>query len=192
MNQNNDNNIIDPIIKTSLEYYDENQLKIDKIYSNIKYILIVDNKNFPNEIHLLDKDKNLILKSKYETIGFYIPKSKNWKWAWAVSRLNNNSTAQSKKLLSYALDLDFRKNYLVKSLLINSNVMMKNNIQLDIHLALYSYKCKKKMIFKYYIHYYSPVDINVNSKLYDYSQIINSPDIDDFIITYLSIIEYDD
>jgi hypothetical protein len=137
----NDNQI-DPIIKTSLEYYDENQIKINKIFSKIKYIIIVNNKNFPNDIHFLDKDKNLILKSKYETIGFYIPKTKNWKWAWAISRLSNNLTTQSKKLLSYALDLD--KNYLVKSLLINSNVIMKNDIQLDIYLALFSYKCKKK------------------------------------------------
>lgn len=189
---NKNDTIIDSIIKTSLEYYDENQLKINKIFLNIRYILLIDNKNFPNEIHLLDKDKNIIFKSKYELIGFYIPKSKNWKWAWAVSYLNNNLTTQSKKLLSYALDLDFRKNYLVKSLLINSNVIIKNDIQLDIYLALYSYKCKKKMIFKNYIHTNNPISTTNNSKLFDYLQIINHSNIDDFIIQYLSLIEYDD
>jgi hypothetical protein len=48
------------------------------------------------------------------------------------------------------------------------------------------------MIFKFYVHTYQPIEIKDNKRIFDYEQIINSPEIDNFIIQYLSIIEYDD
>ena len=59
-------NIIDNIIKSSLEYYDTYQPKVIDILNDIYYIKIINNKNITDEIIFFDKNKKEIFKSSYE------------------------------------------------------------------------------------------------------------------------------
>ncbi len=182
-------NNIDPIIKTSLEYYDSHNIKIDKFIKDIVYLEFINNNNQTDQIKFYDNDKNLLLISSYEIIGFYIPQNKIWKWAWAVPTIVKKYTYYARKILSYAFDLDSIKDYLVKSSLINSKVSIMNNIQLDIYIALASYISKKPFIFKFYNSIYNDGD-NDDSNLINYQKILKDTEIDNYIISYIIILDY--
>ena len=109
-----------------------------------------------------------------------------WRWAWSMPTLSKNDTLISRKILNYAFDLEPTKEYILRSALINSSTLIKNNLQLDIHIALSSYLIKKPFIFKL------PIGFNQNStdKFISYKNIFSDKLYDNFIISYLLILDY--
>jgi hypothetical protein len=136
---------VNNLIKKSLEYYDKRQTK-NKYYWNESDIFI---ENKENKITIVDsKDPNNIkLKSTYEVLGIFDNQTKVWIWAWLLPFLSYNETIISRKLLEYGLKLEPGSNtndhFYIKSQLLNSRILIEDDIELDIHLALVSYLVKE-------------------------------------------------
>jgi hypothetical protein len=194
--QENEDIKLDTTIKDALEFYDKNCEKYDDFFKKINYIKLVDNNNLTDEIVFYDKNKNVLLKSSYEPLGIYIPKQQLWKWAWSVPTWHKKYTFISRKILDYAFNLDQKKEYLLRSKLINSKIKIYNDLQLDIHIAISSYIGKQPLIFKFYNRIFDNDNDNdsvsdSDPELFKY----NSEDIDyneDYMIIYFFLLNYDD
>jgi hypothetical protein len=173
-------------IRSALEYYDNHQLEIIELLKKIEYIKFINNAPSTNQIIFFDSDKKILLESNYESLGFYFQTSNIWRWAWSMPTLSKNDTLISRKILNYAFDLEPTKEYILRSALINSKILIKNNLQLDINIALSSYLIKKPFIFKL------PIGFNDNSKddYISYKNIFTHKSYDKFIISYLYILDY--
>jgi len=195
MNNINEN-LLDPIIKNSLEYFDSNQPKIQKIINNIEYIEFIISNDKIDQIYFYNSEKIKFFESRYEILSIFIPQTNIWKWSWSLPTAGKKNTFITRKILEYAFNLNPEKDYLLKSTLINSKIKIINNIQLDIHLALSSYLSKKPFIFKFYI---VPLNVNENidentkknfKNLYSYKKVLNDKNIKNYISVYLLLIDY--
>ncbi len=92
--------------------------------------------------------KQTILETEVELLAVYYDKYQLWAWAWSLSGLNNSTIYLSKKLLIYALDLGADLTY-IKSILTTSRGVIKDNIQVDVNLALGSTFIKQPYIYPF-------------------------------------------
>lgn len=184
------------IILNSLEYYDNNNEKYNKLLSKVKYYSL-ENKYGDMEHHEItfyDKNKKVIFKSDYELIGLYNNFSNTWAWAWSLPWAKKNETYLSRKILYYGLDIIPEVNtQFLKSELITSRFRISNLIQLDIHIAIASYLSKIPLTYGLY---YSPQltkpDKNGLYPIYDQSDLNNNLSKDDegYQIFYLYLLNY--
>lgn len=192
------NNLIDPIIKSALEYYDQYQPKIQKILDKLEYIEIINNGNVTDQFIFYDGDNNIILKSKFEVLSIYIPQNNVWKWSWSLPTASAKNTFISRKILDYAFTLTSNNDYMLKSTLINSKITITNTNQLDIYIALSAMLSKTPFIFKIYL---IPLKINESSEnqkrnndkkgnFYYYKKIINNEERHNYISLYSLIIDW--
>lgn len=149
---------INHLIKKSLEYYDDQQ------NTNINYLknshLLFEKENV---IKIVEEDNhdNIKLQTNYEILGIFDYQTKIWIWSWLLPYLNTSETVISRKLLDYGLKLEPDSNtndhFYIKSQLLNSRILIENNIELDIHLSLISYLVKDlyNFIFPYKLFYNS-------------------------------------
>jgi hypothetical protein len=103
-----------------------------------------------DDIIFYDEHKNILLKSSYEILGVYLPKTKLWKWSWSIPTFHKKYTFISRKTLEYAFNLDTNTELPLRADFLNSKIKIVNNLQLDIHIALSSHLGKQPLIFKYY------------------------------------------
>jgi len=187
-------NINKSIIKTSIEYYDSYQTKIDNILNNTEYIKIIENNNITNQIIFYDKNKKILLKSSYEILSLYLPEQQIWKWSWSIPTISKKYTYITRKLIDYALSLVDFNDIFIKSILTNSKIKIENDIQLDILLALFSKFTKKPFIFKYLVIPDIPkVKIN-NDEFIHYKEIITNKKYDKYknnLVQYFIIIDFE-
>jgi hypothetical protein len=141
---------IDSTIRDSLEFYDKNQELYNGFFKKIKHIKLVNNINMTDDIIFYDEHKNILLKSSYEILGVYLPKTKLWKWSWSIPTFHKKYTFISRKTLEYAFNLDTNTELPLRADFLNSKIKIVNNLQLDIHIALSSHLGKQPLIFKYY------------------------------------------
>ena len=191
------NNLDPSIIKTSIEYYDSFQPKINDILNNTEYIEFIDNNNITDQIIFYDKDKKIIFKSAYECLSFYLPTEKIWKWSWSIPHIAKKHTYITRKLIDYAVSLDTLYDGFIKTILVNSKIIVNNNIQLDIFLALFSKLTKKPFILEYPHIPHKEVKTNDSSKKFNnlvpYKEIINNQKYDGTnqnLIEYLIILDF--
>lgn len=153
------------IIKDALRYYDTNKEIFDKISKKFdNFELIKTHRSEYATIKFYDNKQRLLKEYKYQTISYYSPSIKLWKWAWSHPELKKSDTILSRKLLNYALDLDYSsRNLFLKSQLTTSRFNIESDIQIDIHLALFSYLTKQKNI--YYIGFNEKGHIKSNTNL---------------------------
>ena len=138
------------LIPDSLEYYDKNCEIYEDLFKSVKYIKIVKPTTDMDYsfIHMYDKDKKEILKSRYENIGIYNNKSHTWAWAWSIPNFLKNTTRIARKIINYGMELSPDSNFL-KTELITSRFRITSFIQLDMHVAIASYLSKKPVVYKY-------------------------------------------
>jgi len=195
---NDDTDIIDPIIRNSLEYYDANQPKIQEILDKIEYIEIINNGNITDQFIFYDVNNNVILKSRYEVLSIYTPLNNIWKWSWSIPTAKSKNTFISRKILEYAFSLNSETDYLLKSILINSKINILNKNQLDIYLALSAMLSKKPFILRIYLIPFEKKDESdensnnndPNITKYFYKKIINNPEKKNYISLYTFIIDW--
>ena len=140
-------------ITDALEYYDNNNDKYEELLKKVTYVELKKHTGEMNndEMILYDKDKKVILTSRYELIGIYENLSKTWIWAWSMPSLPSKSTKLSKKILYYGTELGPEYTFL-KAELVTSRFQITNEIQMDMHIAISSYLSKQPLIFKYYLY----------------------------------------
>ena len=181
--------LIFSLIRNSLEYYDEYQPRIQKLLDKIEYIKIIN-----DEYIFYDSDDNIIFKSRIETLSMFTPQNNTWRWSWSVPFAKYNNTLISRKILDYAFTLNTSTDLILKSSLINSKIIITNQYQIDIYLALSSMLSKKPFIFRLYLFPFFDDDDdkkknNLNN-IYYYKKIINHPDKHKYISVYSFIIDW--
>jgi hypothetical protein len=177
----------DKIIRNSMEYYDKNKEKTDILKSKLRYIKFSYKDYLNDKILFYDKNKELILESKIQLLSIYYPKNNIWKWSWSIPSAHKNSTFLVRKILDYAFDLNNESEFMLKYLLLNSQIKIINDLQLDINLALSSYISKIPFIFEYNM---IPVSANEDD-LIDYKDdILNSPYLPGSMSAYFLILDY--
>ena len=111
------------IVTNSLDYYDKNKEKYDKLLSKIKFykVLKISSDLDHSKILFYDKNKKYMFETRYEIIGLFNKITNTWVWAWSIPYFNKNSTFISKKILNYGLDIPSdQENKFLKSELITS------------------------------------------------------------------------
>lgn len=186
-NFTDDENLTYSLIRNSLEYYDKNQQDIQKILDKIEYIKIIDGVNVNDEYIFYDSNDKQILRSRIETLSMFIPHSNTWKWSWSVPFAKYTNTLISRKILEYAFTLNTSTDLILKTTLINSNIIITNQNQIDIYLALSAMLSKKPFILRLYLY---PLDKDKKNNVYYYKDVINHPDKNKFISVFSFIIDW--
>jgi hypothetical protein len=147
------------LVTTALEYYDMNNETYNNAFKNVYYTKFIQAENDleHNIIIYYDKNKNEIMRSKYEVIGLYNSNSNTWTWAWAISSFKKNNTNIVRKIWNYGAVLDPTVKYL-KTELITSRFRVADPIQLDIHVSIASYLSKNPLIYKHYSYVHPKID----------------------------------
>jgi hypothetical protein len=182
-------NLKPSIIKSSIEYYDSFQEKINSLLNKTEYIEFIDNNNITDQIVLYDKNKKEIFKSSYECLSFYSPSIKTWKWSWGIPMLSKKYTYITRKLIDYAISLDSFDDIFIKTTLVNSKINVVNDIQLDIIISLFSKLSKKPFILEYP---HIPHAYSSSHNLIPYKEIMNKKkNYNDVLIEYLIILDFE-
>jgi hypothetical protein len=173
------------IFKNILEQYDNNKLKIDKQLTNLKYFKIISNSksNEMPEITLYDNKKKEILKSKYQLLSIYMPNLKLWKWAWSLPIVSKGHSYVSRKILDYALNIDNINILFMREPLINSNIIIENDLELELLIGMSSYLTKQNFIKGFYY-------VNENENiLNNIAKIEASDDVKNYMIHYYILMD---
>ena len=186
-NKNNNMNYFNPMIKNSLEYYDSFQPQIQKILDKIEYIKVINGINVNDEYIFYDSNDKEFFKSRIEVLGMFVPQDNSWKWSWAVPFAKYQNTLISRKILEYAFTLNSVSDLHLKSILINSKLIITNKYQIDIYLALASMLSKKPFILKLYLY---PPDEGADTDIIYYKRILNNSDRKKFISVYVLVIDW--
>lgn len=190
-NQSNvktETNYFNPIVRNSLEYYDSYQPKIQSILNKIEYIKIVDRNNINDEYIFYDSDDKPFFKSRIEQLGMFVPQDNSWKWSWAIPFAKYQNTLISRKILEYAFTLNSSTDLHLKSTLISSKLVISNQYQIDIYLALASMLSKKPFVLKLYLY----PDEDNKKEFIPYKKILSKPDKKKFIAIYIMLIDWNE
>jgi hypothetical protein len=136
------------IISKSLEYYDRNLELNNKKYFNKTNNYKINNNKFNRDTIDFYYNKKKLFSFKMEEIGLYDTKTNIWIWSWAISKNSKKNNDISRKILNYGLDLADDSLISLKNELITSRYKIKNELQLDIKIALCSYLSKIPIIFE--------------------------------------------
>ena len=144
---------LDNLLKTSMEVYDNNNIIMDKFkekyfkyqrhYSDLEYGLFL--------IEFKDDKKNVVAYMKLNVLYWYNTKYKTLYWGWAVST-TSIFNEELRTLWEYGYN-SIKKNdennisSFIRLIILNSGIIINNNISLNIINALISYIIHKKIIF---------------------------------------------
>jgi hypothetical protein len=143
------------LIKKAFNYYDLQCNKYNKYINDVKFDYNNANK---------------------ELLGIYDVNNKIWIWGWVIPRSEGASDITiSGELISYGLNIDYNNgsqdHYFIKSLLLNSRLLIDDIIQLEINVALCSYILKDRIQFIYIVNAF--VDKNNTNRITYYYLIKN-------------------
>lgn len=184
------NNFTNSTLRSALDYYDRNQEKIQKILDNIEYIKMIDGGNINDEYIFYDKNDNIIFKSRIETLSIYAPQNNIWKWSWSVPFAKFQNTFISRKILEYAFTLNSDTDLFLKSTLVSSKIIISNQYQIDLYLALSALLSKKPFILRFYL--FPGDDNEEDENIYHYKKILNHPDKKNFMSVYSLMIDWNE
>ena len=142
------------LIKVVLKYYD-NQNKKYLEFIVIENININSNNNndLNDNLFIFNSDDNREFSFNFEILGYFDNETKIWIWGWLIAELNSEKTAICRNLLNYGLKLEPNSNTLyhniIKPLLLNSRILIEENVQLETNLAIISYLIKDNILFIY-------------------------------------------
>jgi hypothetical protein len=176
---------IKQIFRNILEEHDNNTLKINKKLENYKYFKLKYNSlsNEMSEISLYDNKKKEILNCKYQLLSIYVPNLKLWKWAWSLPAANKKHSFVSRKILNYALDIENINMLFIREPLINSNIIIENDLELELLIGISSYLTKQNFIKGFYF-------INENEGvLNNIKKVEESDNINDYMIHYYILMD---
>ena len=140
-------NIFEEFIKNSLIYYNNQKYKYTEFKGN------VFSKVYINEIVITNNSRTISNNFPYEILAIFNEETHIWTWSWANYNINSELTIIAKELLNYGLKIEHNNNNInmeqlfIKSLLVNSKILIKDDIELTINLAVISSLLKNKIKF---------------------------------------------
>jgi hypothetical protein len=182
------------LVTTALEYFDVNSEKYEGILKHAKYLKFISAKTDMenNTVCFFDKNKNEILRSRYEIIGLYSSNTNTWTWAWAIAFFKKNNTNIARKLWNYGAMLDPNTTYL-KTELITSRFRVADFVQLDIHVGIASYISKNPFVYKYRVGKQiknSEGEISIDENKIDQDGFISIDDNNYILIYYMFLLDH--
>ena len=139
---------LNQFIKKALDHYDNMMLKYNDLINSTKINYYLDK----NEIEFIDINGK-ILDFPFETLGYFDNSNHIWIWGWLLQDLKSEQVEICRELLNYGLKLEpdtlTAEHNLFKALLVNSRIMIEEDIQLDINLAIISYLMRNRFKFIY-------------------------------------------
>ena len=151
-------NELNELIINALDVYDNNILKYEK------YIIQDVHINYDTyEIKFYNNNNNNIYENNFEILGLFDNTNNIWIWGWVIY-INNDAIKISKEILNYGLKIDPEpfpsiKSSFIKSLLVNSRILIETDIELTNNLAIIYYLIRNKCSF-IFPHIYYLDDIN--------------------------------
>ena len=137
------------LINKSFIYYENQNNKYKEYIENS--VAIFDNKYI--ELHDKNNMEDIKIKRPFEILGIFDNDTNVWFWSWVIPYIDKSHTVLVRELLNYGLKLEPENisnyHYYLKPQLLNARILINNNIELDLHLALSSYLIKKKYMFIY-------------------------------------------
>ena len=131
------------LIKLALEYYDDQNITYNE-YINTESVKF----DFDNDLIILN-DKEY----SFELLGYFDNQNNIWIWAWVLPDLSYNKTILARELLNYGLKLEPSTNssehFIIRSLFVNSRILLEEFVQLDTYLGIVSFILKDKIFFIY-------------------------------------------
>ena len=144
-----DSNLTD-LIKKSLETFDDQNTNATELIQKYEGRIF----GFENPVMRFNNE-NFI----FEILGVYDPNTKVWIWSWAIPIINPDYIYETSQLFKYGLtkkiiddnttvqefmylkeDKEFSKiNFYIKTVFLNSRILINNNLELEILLAISSY-----------------------------------------------------
>tara|TARA_B100000902_G_scaffold327503_1_gene323100 strand:- start:7615 stop:8124 length:510 start_codon:yes stop_codon:yes gene_type:complete len=141
------------LMKNAYKYYDEKYDKYNKILTSYdKVTEETFESDLKESIIRFYKNDKVILEANYEGMGDYYSNENLFVWTWAIVNSNKNMSYISKSILKYGLDItlnnpsetnEYNLNSFLKMLLINSRILITNQVELDILTYISFYLSKK-------------------------------------------------
>lgn len=152
----------DTIIQKTMKLYDDANKKNKKLFDRVvkfrfegdkgehKYKYVQDTNL--NKAYAFDKNNKKIFVADVALISIHIKNFNLWCWGWALPYFHKNMTWHVKRLFEYGYNIVIKERYkidaLIKSMLITSRFIIKEQYNLDILLALTMYLTKSNGIIK--------------------------------------------
>uniref|UniRef100_A0A6C0EDQ8 Uncharacterized protein n=1 Tax=viral metagenome TaxID=1070528 RepID=A0A6C0EDQ8_9ZZZZ len=151
-----ENFALDQIIKSSLSYYDNQNIKYFE-YINTQDVNINIQKenpyNLDNDLIIFFKNSENEKSFNFELLGYFDNQLNIWIWGWLLPNVDYDKTKICRDLLDYGLKLQPSTNSsehaIIKSLLLNSRQKFDEYVQLEINLSIISYLIKDNILFIY-------------------------------------------
>ena len=139
---------LNQFIKKALDYYDNQKLK----YSNMINLNKIKYDETNNTIIFTDENMKEY-DFMFETLGYFDNSTQIWIWGWLMHNIKSNQTRICRDLLAYGLKLEpdtiLEEHNFIKSLLVNSRIMIDEDTQLETNLAICAYLVRDKFKFIY-------------------------------------------
>tara|TARA_Y100000768_G_scaffold388267_1_gene383138 strand:+ start:8414 stop:8989 length:576 start_codon:yes stop_codon:yes gene_type:complete len=187
--------LIKDIIKISLEYYDNNFVKIKDFFDKYYIASNIVRVEFIKGIHYINfynkKNKKKVAYCKVNKLFDFIDPYNVLYWDWA--NVNTDYYNNDAKIIwDYGFNLintnvkDENENFnkFLKIILLNSGLIIKNNLNLYLIIAIISYILKKNIISFKYIK-----STNKFKLIYEYDKIVKK-NIDNLYSYYYSVSEF--
>jgi hypothetical protein len=137
---------LNQLVKKALEHYDIQQLNYRETIDtqDVKFNLET------TEITFKFQD-DTIYNAEYEILGYFDNLTNIWIWGWLLTELSVKHTVLCRELLNYGLKLEPGSNSeehsLIKTMLVNSRILLEEFTELEVNLAICSYILKDKIKF---------------------------------------------
>lgn len=122
----------------------KNLLKLSK---DTKIEFKINEKDVSQNVMEFKKGDKVYHSAKYELLGYYILETKQWNWAWAMSKGLQSDTTTANKVLRYGLSIE--QDDMINEILKESRFVISNRTAYDIFIAYIAYISKAKQIFNY-------------------------------------------
>ena len=138
-------------VTVSLSEYDKNIKEQKKIFKNATAYEIkqTDNNMENDKFMFYNNDDEKIIEADFEVISTYTSIHDLWTWGWGTPTFSKKWTRIITKILNYGFSLDPKKEYHLKTELINSRFVISDPLQIDIHLAIASALSKIPNIYSF-------------------------------------------
>jgi len=144
------------IIATALTNYDNSRIKYNEYYTG-KYEIVIHEDKIEKRRFEIKLNDNIIKIGYCNILGIYFPENNTFVWGWSLpfrteKNSNKNETYLSRKILNYALDMQFSSRdpllYELRIELLTNKIKIEHPYQLEKLLAFALYITKTEMIYK--------------------------------------------
>lgn len=97
-------------------------------------------------ITLVDREGQVICRSPFEVIAYYLPDQKIWRWSWSWIPRFQAENFGARKLIAVAIKQEMNRAYL-RNILVQSSAILEDREQIHINLAIATTSIKCPFVY---------------------------------------------